>query len=163
MTPGLRERVWDLFDRAAALPPGERAPFLEGACAGDAELRAEVESLLAHDCQSTTDNGDGILQWNANDALSEVHVDSVLRNFGTGIPRDIFSIQTGVDLLNRRLRIQTLFDYKGGYSTQDGMNNFQCNSTPFSSVTPMCRAWPSRQKSCTPVLRNGMRESTATP
>jgi outer membrane receptor protein involved in Fe transport len=77
-------------------------------------------------------NGDGILQWNANDALSEVHVDSVLRNFGTGIPRDIFSIQTGVDLLNRRLRIQTLFDYKGGYSTQDGMNNFQCNSTPFS-------------------------------
>ena len=77
-------------------------------------------------------NHDGILQWNANDALSEVHVDSVLRNYGTGIPRDLFSVQTGVDILNHHLRLQTLFDYKGGYSTQDGMNNFQCNSTPFS-------------------------------
>src|SRR5262245_66299907 len=44
-----RERVWDAFDRAADLPPGERAAFLEEACAGDPELRAEVESLLAHD------------------------------------------------------------------------------------------------------------------
>jgi TonB-linked SusC/RagA family outer membrane protein len=77
-------------------------------------------------------NHDGILQWNTVDSLSEVHVDSVLHNYGTGIPRDLFSIQTGVDLFGRRLRLQTLFDYKGGYSTQDGMNNFQCNSTPFS-------------------------------
>ena len=77
-------------------------------------------------------NHDGILEWNANDALSEVHVDSVLKNFGVGVPRDLFSVQTGFDLFGRRLRIMSLFDYKGGYSTQDGMNNFQCNSTPFS-------------------------------
>src|SRR5262249_3540329 len=38
-----------VFDRAAELPPGERAGFLDRACAGDAGLRAEVESLLAHD------------------------------------------------------------------------------------------------------------------
>ena len=77
-------------------------------------------------------NHDGVLQWNKVDSLSEVHVDSALVNFGNGIPKDLFSIQTGVDLFGRRLRIQTLFDYKGGYSTQDGMNNFQCNSTPLS-------------------------------
>jgi TonB-linked SusC/RagA family outer membrane protein len=72
------------------------------------------------------DNHDGILQ------VSEVHVDSALRNFGNGIPRDLFSIQNGIDLFNRRLRINALFDYKGGYSTQDGANNFQCNSPPQS-------------------------------
>ena len=49
MTAQLRQRVWDVFDRAADLPPGERAAFLEEACAGDPGLRAEVESLLAHD------------------------------------------------------------------------------------------------------------------
>src|SRR6516165_9367163 len=49
MTDGWRERVWSVFDRASDLPPGERAGFLDRACAGDARLRAEVESLLAHD------------------------------------------------------------------------------------------------------------------
>ena len=49
MTDAWRERVWSVFDRAAVLPPGERAGFLDRACAGDAGLRAEVESLLAHD------------------------------------------------------------------------------------------------------------------
>src|SRR5262245_28637422 len=49
MTDERRERVWDLFDRAAEMPPGERAAFLDRACAGDPGLRAEVESLLAHD------------------------------------------------------------------------------------------------------------------
>ena len=53
-------------------------------------------------------------------------------NYGNGIPRDLFSVQTGFDLFCRRLRINALFDYKGGYSTQDGANNFQCNSPPLS-------------------------------
>ena len=35
-----------LFDRALDLEPGERAGYLERACAGDAGLRAEVEELL---------------------------------------------------------------------------------------------------------------------
>ena len=39
----------ELFERAVELPGDERAAFLERACAGDAELRAEVEELLAHD------------------------------------------------------------------------------------------------------------------
>ncbi len=44
---------WDqaqsLFFAAADLPPSERAIFLDDACADDAELRAEVESLIAAD------------------------------------------------------------------------------------------------------------------
>src|SRR5262249_41937778 len=53
MTQEWSERVWALFDRAAELPAGERAAFLDGACAGDAGLRAEVEILLAHDADLT--------------------------------------------------------------------------------------------------------------
>jgi len=38
--------VKDVLDRAADLPPDERAAFLDAACAGDGALRREVESLL---------------------------------------------------------------------------------------------------------------------
>lgn len=43
------ERIQSLFLEALDLRPEERAPFLDTACAGDAEMRREVESLLAHD------------------------------------------------------------------------------------------------------------------
>ena len=41
--------VKQLFGRAAELPPGERAAFLEKEAAGDEELRAQVQSLLDAD------------------------------------------------------------------------------------------------------------------
>jgi hypothetical protein len=72
------------------------------------------------------DNGDGVLQ------IAEVHVDSAMKNFGYRVPRDIFSIQNGFDLFSRRLRVNMMFDYKGGASQLDGANNFQCNTGPFA-------------------------------
>jgi len=42
-----REEIERLFEHAAALDPSGRTAFLETACAGDARLRSEVESLLA--------------------------------------------------------------------------------------------------------------------
>src|SRR5579863_1273004 len=35
----------EILDQAAELPPKQRGAFLDGACAGDPELRAEVEFL----------------------------------------------------------------------------------------------------------------------
>lgn len=49
MTPQRWERIEQLFHSAAERTAEERAAYLEVACAGDAELRREVESLLAHD------------------------------------------------------------------------------------------------------------------
>jgi Tol biopolymer transport system component len=49
MTPARWRKVEDLFDSAAGLEPARRAPFLTTACAGDEELRREVESMLAWD------------------------------------------------------------------------------------------------------------------
>ena len=43
------ERIVEVFSRASELPSPERPTFLEEACAGDADLRREVESLLASD------------------------------------------------------------------------------------------------------------------
>lgn len=43
------ERIQTLFLEASDLDPEERSRFLDYACAGDAELRREVESLIAHD------------------------------------------------------------------------------------------------------------------
>jgi TonB-linked SusC/RagA family outer membrane protein len=71
-------------------------------------------------------NGDGIIQ------STEVRVDTGFVFFGYAFPRDLFSIQNGIDLFSRRIRINALFDYRGGFSLQDGGNNFQCNTTPFA-------------------------------
>src|SRR5215472_6695129 len=46
------QRIVDLAEAAAELPGQERAAFLADACAGDAALRAEVESLLESDERS---------------------------------------------------------------------------------------------------------------
>ena len=43
------ERAMQLFQRACDLPAQERSGFLAEACAADADLRCEVESLLEHD------------------------------------------------------------------------------------------------------------------
>jgi tRNA A-37 threonylcarbamoyl transferase component Bud32 len=47
MTPERFQKVGELYDRATELDPARRNAFLLEACAGDEELRREVESLLA--------------------------------------------------------------------------------------------------------------------
>ena len=71
-------------------------------------------------------NGDGILQ------INEVQVDSSFQFYGYRVPRDIFSIQNGLDFFGGALRLTMMFDYKGGNSILDGANNFQCNTGPFA-------------------------------
>lgn len=47
MTPQRYRQVGELYHAALALPPQDREVFLQKACNGDAELRHEVEQLLA--------------------------------------------------------------------------------------------------------------------
>jgi TonB-linked SusC/RagA family outer membrane protein len=72
------------------------------------------------------DNGDGVLQ------VAEVHVDSAFSFVGYRVPRDLISIQNGFDLLRRTLKINAMFDHKGGAGALDGANNFQCTTNPFA-------------------------------
>ncbi|MGD1097422.1 MAG: protein kinase [Bryobacteraceae bacterium] len=53
MTPERWHQIKALYHAALEHEPGERGVFLAEACAGDAELRAEVESLLAQDSSKT--------------------------------------------------------------------------------------------------------------
>ena len=48
MTPERWQQIEEIFEAAAERDPRERRAFLDAACGGDAELRREVESLLAH-------------------------------------------------------------------------------------------------------------------
>src|SRR5262249_42058461 len=43
------DRAASIFDAAVELGTAERAAYLDAVCGQDAELRAEVEELLAHD------------------------------------------------------------------------------------------------------------------
>src|SRR5688500_19057207 len=50
MNPALWDRVATVFEAAVDVPTDARAAFLDRACAGDAEARAEVEAMLtSHD------------------------------------------------------------------------------------------------------------------
>lgn len=46
MDPARWRRVEEVFHEVESLPAGLRAQRLQALCAGDAELQAEVESLL---------------------------------------------------------------------------------------------------------------------
>ena len=52
MTPERYQQVGKLFDEALEHAPEERAAFLKQATGDDAELRIEVEKLLAHQVES---------------------------------------------------------------------------------------------------------------
>jgi TonB-linked SusC/RagA family outer membrane protein len=69
-------------------------------------------------------NGDGVIQQN------EITVDTARFSTGYNVPRDIVSIQNGVDLFQRKLRLTASFDYRGGGGTVDGTNGFDCTSFP---------------------------------
>src|SRR5512133_3418338 len=51
-------RIEQLFQEAADLPPGKRGAFLDERCAGDEAARAEVETLLL-----ALDRADSHPQW----------------------------------------------------------------------------------------------------
>jgi serine/threonine-protein kinase len=53
MQPERFRRIEELFLHAVDLPPGERERWLDEACAGDADLRERVASMIEHDARVT--------------------------------------------------------------------------------------------------------------
>ncbi|HEU4995638.1 MAG TPA: SusC/RagA family TonB-linked outer membrane protein [Gemmatimonadaceae bacterium] len=70
----------------------------------------------------------GILTYNANPALNEVFVgtDTVFR--GNSSPRTTAVVTPGVELFRRRLRISSLFEYKGGWLHYNNTERIRCAS-----------------------------------
>jgi eukaryotic-like serine/threonine-protein kinase len=66
VTPEGWQKIEKLFHAALERTPRERAAFLAEACAGDSELRREVESLLA-----TKERGGNLLEAAASNLAAE--------------------------------------------------------------------------------------------
>ncbi|HEX4682275.1 MAG TPA: SusC/RagA family TonB-linked outer membrane protein [Gemmatimonadaceae bacterium] len=73
-------------------------------------------------------NGDGILTWNKDSALTEVYVgsDTVFRGYAE--PRYLTSLTSGIDLFGRKLRIQNLLDWRGGNLWYNNTERIRCAS-----------------------------------
>jgi TonB-linked SusC/RagA family outer membrane protein len=68
-------------------------------------------------------NGNGIIE------ASEVTVDPNFSYIGSAVPRDLVSVQSNFDFLQKRLHVNVLLDYKGGYSLFNSTMQFYCLNT----------------------------------
>jgi hypothetical protein len=73
-------------------------------------------------------NGDKILTYNADPNLNEVFVGDSAIFRGYSQPRYMATLTTGLDLLNRRVRLQTLTDYRGGNKYYNNTERIRCVS-----------------------------------
>ncbi|NUP55698.1 MAG: SusC/RagA family TonB-linked outer membrane protein [Gemmatimonadaceae bacterium] len=73
-------------------------------------------------------NGDGILTYNADPALNEVFVGDSAIFRGYSSPRYTLALTPGLDLANRRFRLQALFDYRGGNKYYNNTERIRCVS-----------------------------------
>jgi TonB-linked SusC/RagA family outer membrane protein len=73
-------------------------------------------------------NHDGILTYSANPALNEVFVGDSAIFRGDSSPRYTLTATPGLDLANRRLRIQAMFDYRGGNLYYNNTERIRCVS-----------------------------------
>ena len=105
-------------------------------------------------------NGNGIIQYNADPALSEITVTDTNVFLGTPLPKREVAVASTFDMFQRRLRIQALVDYKGGHLVYNNTERIRCASrfncsgliNPESSLfeqarTVMVREHPSRSVS----------------
>jgi predicted Ser/Thr protein kinase/tetratricopeptide (TPR) repeat protein len=81
-TPERFQRMEELFHQVQALPTAERNGFLEATCNGDAELKAEVESLLA----ASDDEGQASVPPAAKDEKADPRVGRVFGNYRVDSP-----------------------------------------------------------------------------
>lgn len=103
-------------------------------------------------------NGNGIIEYNTNNSLSEITVTDTSVFLGYSVPRNEVAATFGIDLFKgRRLRIGGMIDYKGGHLTYNNTERIRCasrfncsgllnpNSSFFEQArTVMVREHPSR-------------------
>ncbi|MEP6495074.1 MAG: SusC/RagA family TonB-linked outer membrane protein [bacterium] len=73
-------------------------------------------------------NGDGLIAYNANPALSEITVSDTAIYLGNPLPKYELSFSNGFDMFKRAIRISGLFDYKGGFDLYNNTERIRCAS-----------------------------------
>lgn len=92
MTPARWSRIKEIFSAALETPESERPRLLESACAGDADLRAEVERLLAGNEEPSWQSPaadllaeSGLTQLSAGAQLGHYQIVAMLGRGGMGV------------------------------------------------------------------------------
>jgi TonB-linked SusC/RagA family outer membrane protein len=83
-----------------------------------------IRGVFARTYTFADSNSNGIIEPN------EVTVNPNFTFLGYSVPRDLVSVQSGFDLFERKLRINVLFDYKGGFSLFNNTTSFYCAQSP---------------------------------
>lgn len=73
-------------------------------------------------------NGNGIIEYNANNAISEVVVSDTAEYHGYSAPRLEIAFSSGLELWQRRLRLAAMVDYKGGHLVYNNTERIRCAS-----------------------------------
>lgn len=73
-------------------------------------------------------NSNGIIEYNANAALSEITVTDTNVFLGQPLPRREMSVANTLDFFGRRLRVQAMVDYKGGHLIYNNTERIRCAS-----------------------------------
>jgi outer membrane receptor protein involved in Fe transport len=71
-------------------------------------------------------DGDGLIRWHAQTAVSEIFVSDTVEYHGYSIPRHEVAGTTGVDV--GRFRIAAMLDYKGGHLVYNNSERIRCAS-----------------------------------
>lgn len=73
-------------------------------------------------------NGNGIIEYNADPNLSELTVSDTAIYHGNALPKYELRMTNGFEFWKRRLRLQALVDYKGGYLIYNNTERIRCAS-----------------------------------
>lgn len=73
-------------------------------------------------------DGDGIIEYSADSAQSEITVGGERVFHGYSVPRHEVAFTNGFDFMQRRLRLSALMDYKGGHKVYNNTERIRCAS-----------------------------------
>ena len=73
-------------------------------------------------------NSNGIIEYNADPAKSEIMVSDTAEFIGHSSPRRELAVTSGLDLWRGRLRVAAMFDYKGGHKVYNNTERIRCAS-----------------------------------
>jgi TonB-linked SusC/RagA family outer membrane protein len=82
-----------------------------------------IRGVFARKYTYSDANGNGIIE------ASEVSTPGDFEFVGYAVPRDIVTIQNGIDLFDRKLHVGILLDYKGGFSLFNNTTSFYCQQS----------------------------------
>jgi serine/threonine protein kinase len=164
MTPERREQVEQLYHAARTRAAGERASYLDAACAGDAGLRREVDSLLAQQSSGTgglldgparagraSPDEPGVPRLAAGAQLGPYQIHSLLGSGGMGQVYKAFDARLGRDVaikvaaerfserFDREVRAVASLNHPNICTVYDVGPNYQrCAAGQFDGVRPQC-------------------------